>query len=353
MSTVSGRGVGLDLVRSMVQSVHGTVHISSQPGHGTRFELQLPLTLSLTRCLLVEIGAEVYALPIARIGRVLRLTQAALRTLGGKHYVDLDGQPIGLINAGHLLGIDTPGPEDGLLNLVLMPGTTHGLDPPEPDLAATAASGSTATKVEGTPPIYALVVDRLLGETELVERPLDPRLGKIRDVSAAAIIDDGRLALILDLDDLARDIERHVASADLGQVDGGKQAEKVKNRKRVLVVDDSITVREIERGLLAAKGYEVEVAVDGIDGWNAARLGGFDLVITDVDMPRMDGIALVENIRRDPRLRNLPVMIVSYKDRDADRRRGLEAGADCYLTKGAFRDDDLTKAVDRLIGAAQ
>jgi two-component system sensor histidine kinase and response regulator WspE len=120
----------------------------------------------------------------------------------------------------------------------------------------------------------------------------------------------------------------------------------------VLVVDDSLTVRELERKLLDHAGYEVEVAVDGMDGWNALRTGRFDLVVTDVDMPRLGGIELVEMIRRDARLKTLPVMIVSYKDRDEDRRRGLEAGADYYLPKGSFQDETLLQAVVDLIGSA-
>jgi two-component system sensor histidine kinase and response regulator WspE len=120
----------------------------------------------------------------------------------------------------------------------------------------------------------------------------------------------------------------------------------------VLVVEDSLTVRELERKLIESGGFEVEVAVDGADGWNAVRVGHFDLVVTDVDMPRMDGIALVTMIKQEPRLAHTPVMIVSYKDRDEDRRRGLEAGADFYLTKGSFHDETLLQAVHDLVGSA-
>jgi two-component system sensor histidine kinase and response regulator WspE len=119
------------------------------------------------------------------------------------------------------------------------------------------------------------------------------------------------------------------------------------------VVDDSLTVRELERKLIESGGFEVEVAIDGADGWNAVRVGQFDLVVTDVDMPRMDGIALVTLIKQDPRLQSVPVMIVSYKDREVDRQRGLEAGADFYLTKGSFHDETLLQAVRDLVGDAQ
>ena len=126
----------------------------------------------------------------------------------------------------------------------------------------------------------------------------------------------------------------------------------VVRNKRVLIVDDSLTVRELERKLLSRHNYVAEVAVDGMDGWNAVRTGNYDLVITDVDMPRMDGIELATLIKNDPDLKALPVMIISYKDREEDRLRGLEAGADYYLTKGSFHDETLLRAVIDLIGEA-
>ena len=164
-------------------------------------------------------------------------------------------------------------------------------------------------------------------------------------------MEDGAPVLIVDAEDLIRSADRLVSEGRLSRVSDSAEQHTHK-RKRVLVVDDSLTVRELERKLLVSRGYEVAVAVDGMDGWNAARMGDFDLVVTDVDMPRMDGIELVRLINGDPRLKSRPVMIVSYKDRDEDRRRGLEAGAAYYLTKGSFHDDTLVQAVIDLIGEA-
>jgi len=144
-----------------------------------------------------------------------------------------------------------------------------------------------------------------------------------------------------------------VAGGELGRVGAGAARAAEKSAKRVLVVDDSLTVRELERKLLASRGYDVTVAVDGMDGWNAVRGERFDLVVTDIDMPRLDGIELVTLIRRDAQLANTPVMIVSYKDRAEDRQRGLDAGADYYLAKGSFHDQTLLDAVRDLIGEAK
>jgi two-component system sensor histidine kinase and response regulator WspE len=158
---------------------------------------------------------------------------------------------------------------------------------------------------------------------------------------------------ILDVDDIVRSIHHIVTDGRLGDVYQLAEEKLKISKKRILVVDDSLTVREVERDLLQSKGYLVDVAVDGMDGWNAVRRLSYDLIVTDVDMPRMDGIELVSSIKHDLHLKNIPVMIVSYKDRVEDRRRGLDAGADYYLTKGSFHDDSLVEAVEDLIGEAE
>jgi two-component system sensor histidine kinase and response regulator WspE len=197
---------------------------------------------------------------------------------------------------------------------------------------------------------YGLVVDRFLGERELVVQALDQRLGKVRDISSASIMEDGSPVLIMDVEDLVQSIEKLVSAGKVADVrrDGRELTEN--SCKRILAVDDSLTVREVQRRLLNGQGYITDVAVDGMDGWNAVREGNYDLVITDVDMPRMDGIELATLIKNDERLKSIPVMIVSYKDREEDRMRGLEAGADYFLTKGGFHDETLLQAVMDLIG---
>ena len=217
--------------------------------------------------------------------------------------------------------------------------------PPPVDDVCIIVIGEKATR-------YGLVVDRFLGERELVVRPLDARLGKVKNISSAALMPDGSPVLIVDVDDLNRSVEGLVSDRRLSRIDSETSADEVKKRKQVLVVDDSLTVRELERKLLDSRGYAVDVAVDGMDGWNALRTGHYDLVLTDVDMPRLDGFELIKLIRKDHRLKSLPVMIISYKDRPEDRSRGLEAGADYYLTKASFHDETLLGVVADLIGGS-
>jgi len=199
---------------------------------------------------------------------------------------------------------------------------------------------------------YGLIVDKFIGQKALVVQSLDMRLGKVQDISAAALSEDGRPILIIDVDDLLRTIEVYIAEGAAKPLITAGMDRDLSEPKTILVVDDSMTVREVERQLLQAKGYHVDVAVDGIDGWNALRRKKYHLVITDVDMPRMDGIELVHVLKRDAHLKTVPIMIVSYKDRLEDKQRGLNAGADYYLTKGSFHDETLIEAVVDLIGEA-
>jgi two-component system sensor histidine kinase and response regulator WspE len=325
VTEISGRGVGLDIVHNMVRGVRGNVRVNTQPGTGTRFLLQLPITLSVMRTLLVEIGGEPYALPLAQIVRTQRLRRDEVESIEGQLSFRYNDEAVGLLSARQVLGGDEGTPSGVELTVVIL--------------------GERKNR-------YGLVVDKFLGERELVVQPLDPRLGKVKDISAAALMEDGSPVLIVDVDDLVRSIEKMIGSGRLAAVRRDSLLAPERPRKRVLVVDDSLTVRELERKLLLAHGYDVDVAVDGMDGWNALRSGNFQLIVTDVDMPRLNGIELTEMIKQDPQFRKLPVMIVSYKDREEDRLRGLEAGADYYLTKGSFHDETLLRAVNDLIGEA-
>jgi len=325
VTEISGRGVGLDVVRSMVEEVGGLVRAANQPGRGLSLHLQLPLTLSVVRTLLVEIAGEPYAFPLTRVDRILLIPQSEVRLLEGRQYLALENQNVGLVTAHQVLDLEEA--------------------PLQNDEVAVVVISDRLTR-------YGLVVDRFLGEQDLVVRPLDRRLGKVTDISAAALMPDGSPALIVDVDDLLRSVDNLLPLSRLRRVGRAADQEPAVRAKRVLVVDDSITVREVERRLLENRGYQVDTAVDGMDGWNAARSGRYDLIITDVDMPRLNGIELVNLIKKDPELKDLPVMIVSYKDREEDRLRGLEAGASFYLTKSSFHDETLAEAVSDLIGEA-
>jgi two-component system sensor histidine kinase and response regulator WspE len=326
VTEVSGRGVGLDAVQHMVRQLRGSVRMEQRGGQGATFHIEVPLTLSVVRSLVVEVGGEAYAFPLAHIERMTRLQHEDIVQLEGRQHFWHEGRHVGLVSASQILQC-AEGKRD-----------EHGIP---------------VVLIRERDTCYGVAVERFLGERTLVVMPLDPRLGKVQDLSAGALLDDGRPVLILDVEDVLKSVGKLLGSGRLERVDRSGRQGAGAQRKRVLVVDDSLTVRELERKLLAGRGYDVAVAVDGMDGWNALRSEHFDLLITDIDMPRMDGIELVTLVRRDNRLQSLPVMVVSYKDREEDRRRGLDAGADYYLAKASFHDEALLDAVVMLIGEAQ
>ncbi|MEH2037396.1 hybrid sensor histidine kinase/response regulator [Nostoc sp.] len=325
VTEISGRGVGLDIAHSTVREVGGTLRAISVLGRGMTFYLQLPLTLSVIRTLLVEIAGEPYAFGLTRIEEVLILSKSKIAVSENRPFFTINNQPVELILASQVLELASPAVNIESLSVIVISDRLNR---------------------------YGLVVDRFLGECNLVVRPLDPRLGKVPNISAAALMDDGSPVLIVDVEDLVRSIAKVFSSGQLSQVNQSAHQAVTKTYKRVLVVDDSITVREMERKLLENNGYKAEVAVNGIDGWNAIRSGDYDLVVTDIDMPRMNGFELTSQIKTHAKLKQIPVIIVSYKDREEDRLQGLEAGADYYLTKSSFHDDTLLKAVIDLIGEA-
>ena len=328
VTEVSGRGVGLDVVSQTVREIGGTVRLESQPGQGSEFILSLPITLSVIRAVTVMVGGEGYAFPLARIERIVKVDSASLKSMEGRLTFELDERSIGLLRASELFGL----PHN--------PNTTN----------STVVNVVVLGDIDNP---CGLVVDQFMGEQDLVVRKLDPRLGKTPFVSSAAIDDEGHAILIMDVEDLLIGIRRGLSEGGVRGLDIASLRRNSSGRKRVLVVDDSITVREVERQMLARLGYEVETAVDGVDGFTQLKAGRFDLLVTDVDMPRMNGIEFVKALRREPRFATLPVAIVSYKDRAEDRAAGLEAGANAYLTKGSFQDQSFIQTITDLIGEAQ
>ncbi len=326
VTEISGRGVGLDVVHSMVHEVGGIVRAVSRPGKGLSFHLELPLTLSVIRTFIVEIDQETYAFPLARIDRCLTLSRDEIDTVEDRQYFRLADKNISLVNVRDVLELEKADETEDLLHLVVISDRVHS---------------------------YGLMVDAFVGEYDLVVRPLDPRLGKVSDISAMAIMLDGAPVLIFDIDDLVRSIDSMLSGAQrLRKISRSLREDEAPDRKQILVVDDSITVREMERKLLESKGYQVDVAVDGMDAWNLLRTTAktYDMVVSDIDMPRMNGIELITHMKGHEKFRSLPVMVVSYKNTEEDRLRGMEAGANYYLTKSSFQDNSFIEAVLDLIG---
>jgi len=321
VTEISGRGVGLDAVRAMAYASGGSLRLLRRENGGFLCEVILPVSLSLVRTLIVEIGGDFFALPLTRVERVMQVLPEELHAAAGRQHIFVGSERLEILSASQVLELESA-PATGAMSLVILHGPQGRI---------------------------GLAVDRLVGQRELSLQRVDPALGRIQDVSATALLDTGEPVVVLDVDDLAVTAVNFSSGSRYRPLATESHREEQKVR-RILVADDSLTVRELERKLLAHRGYAVETAVDGADAWNALRSGHYDLLVTDIDMPRVDGIELTRLVRADARLRDMPVVVVSYKDRDEDRSRGLEAGADFYLPKSSYQDESLLNAVQELIG---
>lgn len=321
LTKLSGRGVGLDIVHSFVAQAQGKVRVYNQPGAGAQFEFRLPVSLATLRCVIVDVADETYAIPVSQIDRVVSFQTNDVYYIEGRPVIKHINEDVYLFRADQQLGL---------------PEVQRQL--PEKLIVMKSPKGT-----------FGFMVNAVMEEMELVDRPLHSGIGKLRDVRTASALPDGTPILILDAEDLVTNMEKRLfeKSKNKWQPDNSSDSKT----KRVLVVDDSLTVREVERNMLMASGYDVDAAVDGVDGWNHLREGNYDLLVTDIDMPRMNGWELLEKVRTSVNMKDLPVVIVSYKDRQEDFERGLESGADNYVTKGSFQDDSFMKIVKKLIGA--
>jgi len=314
VTALSGRGVGLDVVKRFAEGHSGSLAVRSRPGRGTDVVLALPFTLALVEVLLFERGESVFGLPLTSVEEVLRATRADV--LGGRQSIVVHGEAVPLSDIADLMNADAP------------PARA------EPPAIAVGAAGRR----------IVVTCDRLLGEQDVVINRFAPPLTNMRRYLGTALLGDGRIALVLDPVELVRSPAR-----PRERVEAARPAPP---SRKVLVVEDSLTVRELQRSILEAAGYEVTTAEDGRKALECLddddEIG---LVVSDVEMPKLNGFDLTEAIRADPDRSSLPVVIVTSRGSDEDRRRGLEAGADAYIAKSSYDQETLLTTVERLIGA--
>jgi two-component system chemotaxis sensor kinase CheA len=321
LTTVSGRGVGLDAVRASVEQMRGIVDVGSVAGEGTHFTLTLPLTLTTIRALLVRAGGEAFAIDSASVIELRRVALDTIRSVGGRDMLSVHGRLVPIA------------PLAALLSLEILPPSA-------------LTSKVPVVVLGGTGQDAALIVDELLDEQEVVVRTLGSRLKHVRHIAGATILGNGRVALILNNRDL---LETALGRGISGSLTVAPAGTAVPTRKRLLLVDDSLTTRTLERSILESAGYEVVAVADGVEAWAILQESGADLVLSDVDMPRMDGFALTETIRSSKRFRTLPVVLVTARESDEEKARGLAAGADAYLMKSGFDQQVLLEAVGQLL----
>jgi len=311
VTDVAGRGVGLDAVKTLVSSLGGGTEVVSETGVGTTVTLTIPLTLALLRVLLLERGGQTFGLPLASVEEVVTVTQTV--SLAGRAALELRNRSIPLSDLADTVGADVPPLCE------------------QPTAVIVASSGRRV----------AAACDRIVGELEVVTKSLGPLLAGLSGYLGAAILGDGGIALILD--------PAFVTQAQMLRP-ARVRATAEQLPSKVLVVDDQFTVRELQRSILEAAGYRVETARDGNEA--LAKIGSepdVGLVVTDIEMPEMDGIALLRSIRSEPQHAGLPIVVVTAQGDEEDRRRGVEEGADAYLVKSEFNQQALLDTVERLL----
>lgn len=321
VTETSGRGVGLDVVKTSVDELGGSIDVRSAAGQGTTFSLTLPVTLGVMRCLVARLGTERFAIPVTSVVESIGLVDAGVTTLAGMPVITRHGQSLPLLDLGDALAV--PGDREPRAALIVRQGDRQ----------------------------LAWAVDRLEGETELVIKDLGTFLRRVRGVSGATIAGDGNVICLLDLRDIAERTLGLAGGVAPRRLPAAEPAERTGPRAKVLVVEDSLGVRELERVILEGAGYAVETAVDGLDGASRLRDDNVaDIVISDVEMPGMTGFELTRTIRRTKGWEHVPVVIMTSLGSEDDRRLGLEAGASAYLLKGEFDQSQLVETVRRLVG---
>ncbi len=321
VSEVSGRGVGLDVVRTNLETVRGRVEVHSDAGQGSEFRLVVPITLAVLPCLLVAVAGNRYAIPMHSVALAQGHDDTNEAHAEGRALIWVGRAPVPVSDLHATLELD-------------------GV--PEPQGPIVVVSGITRR--------HAFRVDALLGQRDVVVKGLGRLVPRLDVVAGASVEPDGSILVVLDaaaLIDKARGDRAEVTPALLH---GDEAPVAAARRRSILVVDDALTVRELQRSIFERAGFEVRVASDGIEALARLAEAPADLVLTDVEMPRMDGFALTESIRAHPKLANLPVLVLTSRASEADRQRGLDVGADGYIVKSAFDEASLLESVDRVLG---
>ncbi len=404
ITDVSGRGVGLDVVKSRVEALRGSVDLAFESGRGTRFVLAVPLTLTTLQVLLLEAGGQTFAVPSNFIRRLVRINPNDLRTVQGREVLLLGDAPLPLASLADVLGLAQPqrgghkpaqgnalgsdhttiskalkGRHQGVRQSGLAPSGLAGVDDSptqggapagrlpwagislprwgeSTSKAAAAISASQGSDANIPRSRVGLVcaagdrevvfaVDELLTEQEVVIKNLGARIRRVQQVSGATLLPSGRIALLLNVPSVIRTALSQTATPTMAPA--AELAET--SRRRLLVAEDVVTTRILMKSILEAAGYDVAVAPDGAAAWQRLQEHGADLLVSDIDMPRMSGFDLTAAVRASSKFAKLPIILVTARETDADKKHGIEVGADAYLVKSAFDQRHLLETISQLL----
>ncbi|NLE11547.1 MAG: response regulator, partial [Actinobacteria bacterium] len=321
VSQISGRGLGLAIVEEKVETLGGSVSVDTEKGRGTAFRIIVPATLATARGILAQVSDWPFVMPVVGVDRVVRVRKGQVRLVENRETIQLEGRTVPLVYMQEVLDLPVK-PQRNVSDHVQ---------------AVVAGSGDDRV---------AFAVDRIIGEQEVLVKTLGPQLVRVKNISGGTIIGSGKVVPIINTTDLLQSASQRAAAGVRaeGAASNGNGA-----RKAVLVVEDSITSRMLLKNVLEAAGYYVKPAVDGLDALSALHDEDFDLVISDIEMPRMDGFELTSKIRSDMRLARVPVMLVTAMESQEQKERGIDVGANAYLTKSSFTQGTLLEAARSLL----
>ncbi|MBI3583042.1 MAG: hybrid sensor histidine kinase/response regulator [Nitrospinae bacterium] len=337
VSDVSGRGVGLDVVRTNVERLKGNITLESFPNAGCRFRIKLPVTVSTMRVLIAAFGGRRYAIPVEYVEMSRMITRDDIFTVAGRQTVKIDSQPISVARLKELLEVRNA--EFGMRNEELKlnnPASHSTLRTPHSAFPCIILSVNNER--------MGLIVDDLIDEQEVILKPQSAILKSVRNVSGATLLATGEVCMVLNPNDMLKALRRQEAPTP-----PEIPAEKEIKKKTILLVEDSIVTRTQERRILEGAGYKVVIAVDGMDALNKLSSQSFDALVSDIIMPNMDGLTLTEKIRKDTKYKELPVILVTTLSSDEDRKKGMDVGANAYIDKPAFDQKAFLEIVERLI----
>jgi len=318
ITEVSGRGLGLAIVREKAERVGGTVSLETKPGRGTTFRLMLPLTLARFRGIFVRVGESLFVLPTRHVQRVIRLSRDEVKSAENRETIQIDGRAVSAVRLADVLEI-----------------AQRNRDDADPKRKVPVLVVGWAGEQIG------FLVDEILDEQEVLVKSLGKQLPRVRNVAGATVVGTGKVLPVLEVADLMQSAVR------MTPVNSAR--ETVERAKSILVAEDSITARTLLKNILEFAGYKVKAVIDGTEALTALATGGFDLVVSDVEMPRMGGFDLTTRIRADARFSELPVVLVTALDSREDRERGVDAGANAYIVKSGFDQGNLLEVIGRLI----
>ena len=318
VTDLSGRGLGLAIVQEKIARLNGALAFETGPGTGTTFRMTLPLTLATFRGVAIQCGGHLFIVPTAQVEKVLRIGPEGIKTVENRATIQLGDQAVSLVNLADVLGLRAAAKTPDKVQIVVL-GT-------------------------GGKPI-AFAVDEIHNEQEVLVKPLGKQLARVRNIGGATILGSGQVVPILNVPDLLASAVK--AAAGITSLPAVVSKEQKANS--LLVVEDSITTRTLLKNILEAAGFSVVTAVDGVDAMTRLHEGEFDLVVSDVVMPRMDGFDLTTRIRADKRLGDMPVVLVTARESREDRERGIDVGANAYIVKSSFDQSNLLETIGRLI----